>query len=109
MTAPWATITFVESGHDHRRQPRFAHRRSTGGLFSPCFRSSFRSLLSLDGGTGNEPLISLRPSLITEHHFESNLNDLAREISRRCAKPSLGIGLEKPGAVRGVLVQLCAF
>src|SRR5271156_1688873 len=32
---------------------------------------SFRSLLSLGGGTGNAPLISLRPSLITEHHFVS--------------------------------------
>jgi hypothetical protein len=31
----------------------------------------FRSLFSLGGGTGNAPLISLRPSLITEHHFES--------------------------------------
>jgi hypothetical protein len=38
----------------------------------------FRSLLSLGGGTGNAPLISLRPSLITDHHFVSTLNDLAK-------------------------------
>src|SRR5205823_3924793 len=43
------------------------------------------------GGTGNEPVISLRPSSITEHHFESNLNDLAREVAPRFTKPSLGI------------------
>ena len=51
---------------------------------------SFRSLLSLGGGTGNAPLISLRPSLITEHHFVSTLNDLARDVARR----STELGLE---------------
>ena len=46
---------------------------------------SFRSLLSLGGGTGNAPLISLRPSLITEHHFVSTLNDLAPNLAPRSA------------------------
>ena len=46
-----------------------------------CPGSSFRSRLSLGGGTGNGPMISLRPSLITEHHSVSSLNDLAREAS----------------------------
>ena len=46
-----------------------------------CSGSSFRSRLSLGGGTGNGPMISLRPSLITEHHSVSSLNDLAREAS----------------------------
>src|SRR5271166_192097 len=45
---------------------------------------SFRSLLSLGGGTGNAPLISLRPSLITEHHFVSTLNDLPQAF--RCGR-----------------------
>jgi hypothetical protein len=44
-----------------------------------CPGSSFRSRLSLGDGTGNGPMISLRPSLITEHHSVSSLNDLARE------------------------------
>src|SRR5262249_50248070 len=44
-----------------------------------CPRWSFRSRWSLGGGTGNGPMISLRPSLITEHHSVSSLNDLARE------------------------------
>ncbi len=35
----------------------------------------------LGGGTGNGPMISLRPSLITEHHSVSSLKDLAREAS----------------------------
>jgi hypothetical protein len=52
--------------------------------------SSFRSLLSLGGGTGNGPSISLRPSLFTEHHFVSNLNDLARDVALR----STELGLE---------------
>src|SRR5689334_11912693 len=43
--------------------------------------SSFRSRLSLAGGTGNGPRISLRPSLIMEHPSVSSLNDLAREAS----------------------------
>ena len=43
-----------------------------------CPGSSFRSLLSLGDGMGNGPMISLRPSLITEHHSVSNLNDPAR-------------------------------
>ena len=46
-----------------------------------CPGSSFRSRLSLGGGTGNGPMISLRPSLITEHHSVSSLNDPAREAS----------------------------
>ena len=54
---------------------------STGGLFSSVPRSSFRSRLSLGDGTGNGPMISLRPSLIMEHHCVSSLNDPAREAS----------------------------
>lgn len=46
-----------------------------------------RSLLSLDGGTGNVSLISLRPPLITAHHFVSTINDRAREVGPRSAKP----------------------
>jgi len=46
-----------------------------------CPGSSFRSLLSLGGGTGNGPMISLRPSLITEHHSVSSQSDPAREAS----------------------------
>src|SRR5208282_246622 len=46
-----------------------------------CPGSSFRSRLSLGDGTGNGPMISLRPSLITEHHSVSSLNDPAREAS----------------------------
>jgi len=46
-----------------------------------CPGSSFRSRLSLGGGTGNGPMISVRQSLITEHHSVSSLNDPAREAS----------------------------
>jgi hypothetical protein len=46
-----------------------------------CPGSSFRSRLSLSDGTGNGPMISLRPSLITEHHSVSSLGDPAREAS----------------------------
>jgi hypothetical protein len=46
-----------------------------------CPGSSFRSLLSLGDRTGNGPMISLRPSLITEDHSVSSLNDPAREAS----------------------------
>ena len=52
---------------------------------------SFRSLLSLGGGTGNAPLIALRPSLITEHHFVSTLNDLAPRLAPRSAQFGLGM------------------
>jgi len=48
-------------------------------LFCPA--SSFRSRISLGDGTGNGPMISLRPSLITEHHSVSSLSDPAREAS----------------------------
>jgi hypothetical protein len=44
-----------------------------------CPGSSFRSRLSRGDGTGNGPMNSLRPSLITEHHSVSSLNDPARE------------------------------
>jgi hypothetical protein len=50
---------------------------------SPWSCSSFRSQLSLGGGTGNGSSISLRPSLFTEHHFVSNLNDRARDVAPR--------------------------
>ncbi len=53
---------------------------------SLCSGLSFRSLLSLGGGTGNAPLISLRPPLITEHHFVSTLDDRAREVATRSAE-----------------------
>ena len=46
---------------------------------------SFRSLLSLGGETGNAPLISLRLSLITEHHVVSMLNDFAPNLGPRSA------------------------
>ena len=57
---------------------------------------SFRSLLSLGGGTGNAPLISLRPSLITEHHFVSTLNDLAPNLAPRSAELGLGMANGQP-------------
>jgi hypothetical protein len=60
------------------------------------FGLSFRSLLFLCGGTGNAPLISLRPSLITYHHFESTLNDPARNLARRSAQLGLGIANGQP-------------
>jgi hypothetical protein len=69
-------------------------RLHTGGIpvvSSLCSGLSFRSLFSLGGGTGNAPMISLRLPLITEHHFVSNLNDLARDVAPRFTKPSLGI------------------
>ena len=47
-------------------------------------RCWFRSLFCLGRGTGNGSTISLRPSLITEHHFVSSLNDLARGASPSC-------------------------
>jgi hypothetical protein len=53
--------------------------------------SSFRSLLSLGRGTGNGPSISLSPSLFTEHHFVSNLNDLAKDVALRSTELSLEI------------------
>ncbi len=55
-------------------------------LSSLCPGLPFRSLLPLGGGTGNVPLISLRPPLITEHHFVSSINDRARKIALRSAK-----------------------
>jgi hypothetical protein len=36
-------------------------------------------------------LISLGLSLITEHHFKSNLDDLARKVALRFAKSSHGM------------------
>ncbi len=48
-------------------------------LFYPG--SSFRSRTSLGDGTGNGPMISLRPSLITAHRSVSSLSDPAREAS----------------------------
>jgi hypothetical protein len=55
--------------------------RSYRWPFLFCPGSSFHSRLSLGGGTGNGAMISLRPSLIMEHHSVSNLNNLAREAS----------------------------
>jgi hypothetical protein len=71
---------------------------------------SFHSLLSLGGGTGNAPMISLRPSLIMEHHFVSTLNDLAPKprTTLRATRPRDG----KRTATRarlGVLVRVRAF
>ncbi len=60
---------------------------------------SFRSLLSLGGGTGNAPLISLRPSLITEHHLVSTLNDLAPNLAPRSAQLGLGMANGQPRAL----------
>src|ERR1700678_3865849 len=56
-----------------------------------CPGSSFRSRLSLGGGTGNGPMISLRPWLITVHHSVSSLNDPAREAW--LGKPGTPVGL----------------
>ncbi len=52
---------------------------------------SFRSLLFLGAGTGNAPLTSLRPSLITEHHLVSTLSELAQNRAPRSAQLGLGI------------------
>ena len=60
---------------------------------------SFRSLLSLGGGTGNAPLISLRPSLITEHPFVSTHNDLAPNLAPRSAQLGLGMANGQPRAL----------
>src|SRR5262245_12288422 len=46
-----------------------------------CPGSSFRSPISLGDGTGNGPMISRRPSLITAHHSVSSLSDPAREAA----------------------------
>ena len=46
-----------------------------------CPGSSFRSRRSLGAGTGNGPMISLRPSLITAQHSVSSWSDPAREAS----------------------------
>jgi hypothetical protein len=46
-----------------------------------CPGSLFRSRISLGDGTGNGPMISLRPSLITAHHCVSSLSGPAREAS----------------------------
>jgi len=46
-----------------------------------CPGSSFRSRLSRGDGTGNGPMLSLRPSSITEHHSVSSLDGPAREAS----------------------------
>jgi hypothetical protein len=58
---------------------------------SLCSGLSYRSLFFLGGGTENAPLISLRPSLITEHQFASTLNDLAPDLAPRSAGPGLDI------------------
>jgi hypothetical protein len=60
---------------------------------------SFPSLLSLGGGTGNAALISLRPSLITEHHFVSILNDLAPNLAPHSAQFGLGMANGQPRAL----------
>jgi hypothetical protein len=45
----------------------------TGGVHLLLYPgSSFRSRISLGAGTGNGPMISLRPSLITAHHSVSS-------------------------------------
>ncbi len=54
---------------------------------------------TLGGGTGNALLISLRPSLITEHHFVSTLNDLARNLAPRSAERGLGMANGQPRAL----------
>ena len=64
-----------------------------------CPGSSFRSRLSLGGGTGNGPMISLRPSLITEHHSVSGLNDLAPSLALRSAQVGLGMANGQPRAL----------
>ena len=83
-----------ETGNSPRRTLwREAKRRpadSTEGHMLNTSRSlrsgsSFRSRLSPASGTGDEPMISLRPSLIRDHHSVSSLNDLAREAST-CSK-----------------------
>ncbi len=60
---------------------------------------SFRSLLSLGGGTGNAPLISLRPSLITEYQLVSTLNDVAPNCAPRFARLGLGMANGQPRAL----------
>ena len=64
---------------------RFRHGRSTGGLFS-LLRVGVPFPVFARWRNGNAPLISLRPPLITEHHFVSSINDRAREVARRSAK-----------------------
>jgi hypothetical protein len=59
----------------------------------------FHSLLSPGGGTGNAPLISLRPSLVMEHHFVSTLNDLAPNLAPRSAQLGLGMATGQPRAL----------
>ncbi len=44
---------------------------------------------------GNGPSISLRPSLFTEHHFVSNLNDLARDVAPRSTDSAFGWQTDK--------------
>jgi hypothetical protein len=55
-----------------------------------CSGLSFRSLSTRNDGTGNAPKISLRPLLVTEHHFVSTINDGARQASpsSRCLHPA---------------------
>jgi len=48
---------------------------------------------------GNAPLISLRPSLITEHPFVSTLNDLAPNLAPRSAQLGLGMANGQPRAL----------
>ncbi len=55
----------------------------TCGLFIFCPESSFRSRLSLGGETGNGPMISLRPWLITAHHSVSSRSDPGHEALPR--------------------------
>ena len=70
----------LTSDHDNRwKSCAWMDVLRTGGLFCPG--SSFRSRRSLGDGTGNGPMISLRPSLITAHHSVSSLSDPAREAS----------------------------
>jgi hypothetical protein len=64
---------------------RGLHTVGVPAASSPYSGLSFRPLLSLGGGTGNAPLISLRPSLIMDHHFVSTLNDLAPNLAPRSA------------------------
>jgi hypothetical protein len=69
---------------------------------------SFRSLLSLGGGTGNAPLISIRPSLITEHHLVPSLNDLAPKLAPRSAQLGLGMANGQPRALGSECWFRCA-
>jgi hypothetical protein len=69
-----------EALYERRIAVRRALQLLYGWITLAIIPGVFTAIVTLPGGgTGNGPMISLRPSLITEHHSVPSLNDPARE------------------------------